>query len=405
MHKFANIPKTVKIGDPSWSQASQYGIINLKTRYIGNNRLETNSGHQFINMCSCSYLGLNIHPAILQSAIDEIKSLGFNDEPTSRLRILPIPLEEVEAQLENLFGGSIITGPSCGTVSQGILPLIAAGELTNKKPPVMIFDKNAHFSMNVNKAACGDETTVLTCAHNDLNFIEDICKKHTSVAYVADGTYSMGGHAPIRELLELQNKYGLFLYFDDSHSLSTHGKMGCGYIRSHMKEVSDRTVIAATLSKAFGASGAIAMMAPCHMEIIKRFGGGLAWSQYLNSGTIGAVKGSIRIHNSTELIDLQRKLRKNIEYFDSLLPTSFRNTDSAIRLIVLNQSDEKALICSKKLFEHGFYSSAVFFPVVAKGQSGLRIMLRANMDQADIKRFTDVLKKVLSEESVELSYE
>lgn len=397
MHQFSNIPKAISIGDPSWEQAAQSGLLNLKVRYVGNGKLETDTGHQFINMCSCSYLGLNVHPHVLQSAIDEIKSSGIIDITTSRLRTIPQSLYDLEDQIAKLFSARIISGPTCGVVSQGILPLIAAGVFTQQIPPVVIFDKNAHFSLNVNKAACGDETTVLTCEHNDLNFIEDQCKKNKVVAYVADGTYSMGGLSPIKELLALQEKYGLFLYFDDSHSLSAYGEKGCGYIRSCLPEVTDRTIIAATLSKAFGAAGAIAMVGPHkHLDIIRRFGGGLAWSQYLSSPVIGSVQGSIDIHNSPELAELQNKLRQNIALFDRLIQTPFCGIDSTIRLIILNDP-EKATTCSRKIFEKGFYTSAVFFPVVPKGAAGLRIMIRADMREVEIIEFCNVVKEVISQ--------
>lgn len=48
------------------------------------------------------------------------------------------------------------------------------------------------------------------------------------VARVADGAYGMGKSAPIERLLALQGKYGAFLYFDDSDSLSAYGERGEG---------------------------------------------------------------------------------------------------------------------------------------------------------------------------------
>ncbi|HBL27689.1 MAG TPA: 2-amino-3-ketobutyrate CoA ligase, partial [Acidobacteria bacterium] len=81
-------------------------------------------------------------------------------------------------------------------------------------------------------------------------------KKYPRVAYVADGAYSLGGTAPVEGLLELQDRYGLFLFFDDSHSLSVTGAMGEGYARSLMPDqLNPLTTIVASLGKAFGGSG------------------------------------------------------------------------------------------------------------------------------------------------------
>lgn len=405
MNKYNNTSSVIKLGDPSWSGAAQYNLINLKVKYIGDNKLETDSGHQFVNMCSFSYLGLDRHPVILESAIAEMKKIGIVDLPTARLRIEPQGLAEVEEQLSNLFAAQIITGSSCSSISQGVLPVIACGELTDKKAPLMIFDKNCHFSMNINKAICGDETEVITCEHNDINFIEDMCKKHPVVAYVADSAYSMGGNAPIKELLALQEKYGLFLYLDDSHSVSAYGEKGRGFARSQMNKISDRTIIVASLWKGFGACGGIAMLGSNkYMDAIKRFGGGLAWSQPINSAAIGAIKGSIKIHQSPELSKLQEQLRARIAYFDSLIKTPFEKNHLPIRMILMNKP-EQALRCSKKIFDRGFYASAVFFPIIKKNMGGVRIMLRADLSEKEIASFCEITQQVFAEESVEMKNE
>jgi 7-keto-8-aminopelargonate synthetase-like enzyme len=44
------------------------------------------------------------------------------------------------------------------------------------------------------------------------------------------------------------------------------------------------------------------------------------------------------------------------------------------------------------LFREGFYSSAVFFPIVARNQAGLRVMVRSDMSEQDIRRFAALVK-------------
>ncbi|WP_341538419.1 aminotransferase class I/II-fold pyridoxal phosphate-dependent enzyme, partial [Pseudomonas viridiflava] len=90
--------------------------------------------------------------------------------------------------------------------------------------------------------------------------LETLCKAHDRVAYVADGVYSMGGMADIESLIYLKEKYGLFLYLDDSHAISALGVGGTGYARSKLDELDGNTIIVASLGKAFGASGGVAML-------------------------------------------------------------------------------------------------------------------------------------------------
>ena len=383
----------IELGFHSWSQATKHGLTRIRANYTDTNRLiTTTDSHQFINMCSCSYLGLDKHPKIINNAINAIKESRTLILPTSRTRIGVSLLDDVERKLSELFSCDAIVALSCSAASAGILPIIAAGILTNHEKPTMVFDKQCHFSMNLIKPICGDETNVITCEHNDLNYIEYLCKKNSRLVYVADGAYSMGGYAPVRELRYLQEKYGLYLYFDDSHAISAYGQMGIGYVRQNIGELNERTIVVGSLGKAFGATGGIIMLnnkkAKQYIEI---FGGPLGWSQTVNTAGLGAILGSIDIHRSDELYILQNKLRENIRFFDSIYPTKNSGNDLPIRVIEISNPDQ-AILLSSKIYKAGFYTSAVYFPIVKKGKAGLRVMLRADLTRAEIKKFIDMVK-------------
>ena len=206
--------------------------------------------------------------------------------------------------------------------------------------------------------------------------------------YVADGAYSMGGHAPVEELLRLQERYGLFLYFDDSHSLSVYGERGEGYVRALMgDEMHPRTVIVASLCKGFGGSGGVIMLGPDQdRDLTIRFGGPLGWSQKLNSAGMGAALASIDIHESPELAELQGKLRRNLALFDSRVETAEKGDDFSIRLVQIGDEAAASEI-SGEIFRRGFYTSPVFFPIVERGKAGLRVMLRADNRPEDVIAF------------------
>jgi 7-keto-8-aminopelargonate synthetase-like enzyme len=50
---------------------------------------------------------------------------------------------------------------------------------------------------------------------------------------------------------------------------------------------------------------------------------------------------------------------------------------------------------ASELAEQGFFTSAVFFPVVAQGKAAIRITLRADMSPALIRRFCEVMTELL----------
>lgn len=247
MGKYANVEKMVNLSRQSWKEAESSGLARIRTVGARGNKLVAENGHEFINMCSCSYLGLDRHPLVIEGAVEAMRQEGALWLSVSRARIAPRLISEVEDLLSELFGGHATAAVSCSSASVGVLPLLASGHFTGGDKPLMIFDKHCHFSMNVMKASCADETEIVTCEHNDVGFIEDMCKKHKQVAYVGDGAYSMGGRAPVAELKQLQEKYGLFLYLDDSHSLSAYGARGRGYVRTEFGELGDRTIVVASL--------------------------------------------------------------------------------------------------------------------------------------------------------------
>ncbi|MCX2706338.1 MULTISPECIES: aminotransferase class I/II-fold pyridoxal phosphate-dependent enzyme [Pseudomonas] len=389
---FINTERTIELGNASWELAQASGLTDRSVVHCPSSRLRDQDGHVFMNMCSCSYLGLEVDKRLAQRAARYVLDSGTVNLPTSRIRIRLRELDELEDALSSHFDCQAFTATSCSAGIVASLPLLAAGIFTNGVRPYLIFDKHAHFALNQMKAVCGDETQVATCAHNDVQFVEDMCKRHRQVAYVADGAYSMGGSAPIEQLLALQEKYGLFLYFDDSHSLSAYGKKGEGIVRGVMPELNSRTILVYSLAKAFAANGGGIFMSKqaSYLKEFRRFGGPMSYSQYLNPAAIGAAMASLEIHRSAELATLQCRLADNITLFDQLVPTEHAGTPSPIRVMPM-ASPEMAVRVSEAVFQQGYYTSAVFFPIVARNKSGLRVMLRADMTELDIRSFCSIV--------------
>jgi 7-keto-8-aminopelargonate synthetase-like enzyme len=397
IHRFRNNQTAIPRGNVGWQGAAEHHLLGIRVRVVGDDRFEDRAGHRFINMCSCSYLGLNHHPEVVAGAIDAIRREGVYATPVMRVRIQLAILDEFEAAMAQLYRARCISTLSCSVASMGVLPLIASGHLCDDgEPRVMVFDKYCHFSMNLVKPICADETTVLTAPHNDLDFVEDACKRHRRVAYVADGAYSMGGSTRLQGLLELQDRYGLFLYLDDSHSLSVWGERGEGFVRSQLgDELNPLTVVVGSQHKGFGTSGGVIMLGPVkHEAVLTRFGGPFSWSQGPCVAQHGGGLASVGVHLSPELGRLQRKLQENLALFDSLIETAERGNRLPIRLIPLG-SEERAVECSEQLLARGFYSSAVFFPIVERGKAGLRVMVRADNRPEDILAFCEAVHEVV----------
>lgn len=386
-HRYRNSERMLAVSDPVWQAAADHGLIDMHVDAASDYELVIReTGHRFVNMCSCSYLGLNSHPKILQGAVDALATAKSTSLSVSATRIRPNLSAALEDELGDLWQADILLGLSCSVLTSGILPLLAGGQVAEGGPRTMVFDRFAHFNLAHVKPICADESLVLTAPHNDLDYLEDVCRKHPRVAYVADGAYSMGGALPLEGLLELQDKYGLFLYIDDSHSLSAVGEHGEGYVRSRA-QLNPLTMVVASLVKGFGTGGAVAMLGdPGLVRLLRRHAGPVGWSQSPDNMVLGASLASAALHRTPELGELQRRLRDNVELFDRLVPTPHAGNDFAVRVIPVGEAD-RAIDLSVRMFERGYYCSAVFFPIVAKGEAGLRILLRADLPSALVADF------------------
>lgn len=395
MNKFQNLSKMIGISENSWEIASNNKLVDLNVSHLDGPWMSY-EGRNFINMCSCSYLGWDKHPKILDGAIEGIRKAKTLHLTTARCRISLNILDEYEHELSLNFGGTAVAYNSCAAASSAALPLLASGAFTDSIKPIMVFDKFAHFSMSHMKALCGDETEVQTIENNDMEQLEEYCKRHKKVAYVSDATYSIKGFANFPRLKELQEKYGLFIYLDDSHGLSITGENGKGVALTNFSPLNDKTIVVASLAKAFGAAGGVLLSGHKNVKnLLVRYGN--AWSQYLNSASIGGGLASLKLHRGSELRLAQKQWETNLNLLDKQFTTINQGELSPVRVIPL-PTPNKAIQMAKTLFENGFYTSAVFFPVVPKNTAGIRIMPRADIPSNVMMDFFSLFQSILSDE-------
>ena len=398
-HRFRNNQRMVPASEAAWQLAADSGMLDIRVEAVdGQNRLrDVRTGHEFLNLSSCSYLGLNSHPTVVEAGIEALRQQQITGLAMAEFRIRLDLMHQLEAELSELFGAHVLPSISCGVLSAAVLPLLASGHLTDGDPLVMVFDKFAHFSMNFLKPIVADEAKVITCPHNDMQFLEDVCKKYPRVAYICEGAYSVGGLADLAGMQAVQQKYGLYLYIDDSHALSTQGPNGEGYARSVFTELDDRTMVVASTAKAFGSTGGIAMIGSSSKYDFLYRSGPLGWSQSMRTAAIGTSLGSIAVHRTPELHRRQRQLAENIAIFDRRMKgRDLRGQGSHIKFVTVGDND-RAVRLSNRLYQQGYYCSAMFFPIVARGQSGIRLMLRGDMTSEMTEDFATVLEDALDE--------
>ncbi|MCP1561917.1 UNVERIFIED_ORG: 7-keto-8-aminopelargonate synthetase-like enzyme [Methylobacterium sp. SuP10 SLI 274] len=393
---FRNTAKMVRLSEGNWGAAESAGLVNFYVNHNKDGTLAVNDKTQSVlNMSSYSYLGLNRHPKVINGAIEALQNQGVTGLGITPTRIQPNLYNEVQEGLSDIFRSECLLALSCSTASAGLLPLVSSGHLIDGKPRVTVFDKKSHYCMDVMKPVCADEAPVITCPHNDMSYLEDLCKKYDRVAYIADGAYSMGGTTDLSALLYLQDRYGLFCWLDDSHAISVLGDKGEGYVRSNIDEMNALTIITGSLEKGFGCSGGVVMLNRGHNKrFINYFGGALCWSQSMSVANLGSIKACIGIHSSGELKTLQSRLRSNISIFDENVKTEQEGSLLPVRAIVIGDL-KRAINISKQLFDKGYYTSPVYFPVAATGREGLRVMVRADVSESTYREYVGALSSLI----------
>lgn len=64
-----------------------------------------------------------------------------------------------------MFGARVLAFSTVMLANLGAMPILASGQLTGGKKPVVVFDHFAHVSLAYHKPVIADETQVETIAH------------------------------------------------------------------------------------------------------------------------------------------------------------------------------------------------------------------------------------------------
>ncbi|AYG62166.1 aminotransferase class I/II-fold pyridoxal phosphate-dependent enzyme [Rhizobium jaguaris] len=398
---YRNTLSVINFADRNLAAAEREGLMALYVKPDKNRSVfwsAASEDRQVTDFVRCSYLGLDNHPQILEGAIEAVRRHNALHWSCARTRLNFSMLGELEDALSDLFVARVITYTTVLAANMGALPLLASGHLTENKRPTIVFDRLAHATLAFHKPVVANETRVETIAHNDLNALEDICRRNDRVVYVCDGVYSMGGSAPIGDLLALQDRYGLFLYIDDAHGISLFGTSGEGFVRSQVgRSLGERTIIAASLGKGFGASGGLLMLGTLRQEeLFRRFSIAYAFSASLNLAAIGAAMASQALHRTEELKLRQDALGQRIIAFDGKVASEQAGSTLPIRTIEFG-GERSAIHAARRILNKGFFTSAIFFPTVAKGKAGLRICLTASHSIEEIEGLAHGISEVLDE--------
>jgi predicted N-acyltransferase len=177
--------------------------------------------------------------------------------------------------------------------------------------------------------------------------------------------------------------------------MSWTGKNGTGYVMDQLKSLPERVLLFGTLSKSFGASGAVLVCSDIDMHRrIKTFGGPLTFSAQLEPASVAAASASADIHLSPEIYDMQRELADNINYFNSLL--------SATDLPLVEKNNCPVFYIGtgmpvtgynfvNRLMEEGFFVNLGIYPGVPVKNTGVRLTISRHNQREEMKALVEAM--------------
>ncbi|TNJ46076.1 GNAT family N-acetyltransferase [Tamlana fucoidanivorans] len=379
-----------------FTDAKQQGIMHLYAEgedFSG--RTIGVGGQNLFHFGTTGYLGLEQDQRLKEAAIEAIRKYG-TQFPLSKSYISNPLYAELEAKLTEMYQNPIIITKNSTLGHMGVIPNAVSDQ------DAIILDHQVHWSVqSAAKVLKNRSVPIDMIRHNNLNMLEDKIKrlsdKHKRIWYMADGIYSMyGDFAPLKDLKALCLKYPqLHLYIDDVHGMSWTGKNGTGYALGELGELSEHMLVFGTLSKTFGASGAVLACSNEKMyHEIKTFGGPLTFSAQLEPASVAAAIASADIHLSEEIYELQNDLNERVMYFNILL----QNTN----LPLIDQNHSPVFFIGtvmpktgynfvSRLMKEGFFVNLGIFPAVPVKNTGVRLTISRHNEKPEIESLEEAM--------------
>ena len=376
----------------------------LRKRVVINSRkknLIKINGKWLINFSNNDYLGLSQDVSIKKAIINGIKKYGNGGTSSN----LVSGHTEVHQNIEGITKNNIGFESSI-LFSSGYLANLGLITTISDKDSFIYADKLNHASLN--DACILSRAKFFRYPHNDMELLERLLKKNKTKKkklIVTDGVFSMDGDlADIPKLVQLAQKYDAYLYIDDAHGYGVLGKNGQGILEyfentGPMKKIPrDRIIYTITLSKAVGVSGALVNACKNIINLVVNKSRTYIYTTAEQPALIMGVERSFEIIKKN--YSLRERLNKSINLFRKNINKKnlLTNSITPIQPLII-ESAEKTIKISEKLNSYGFHVPAIRPPTVPNKSSRLRISISALHSQADIKKLTKVINKILDNEN------
>ena len=350
-------------------------------------------GKRRIMLGSNNYLGLTIHPEIIEAGIKAFEQYGSG---CSGSRFLNGTLEmhlELEAELAKFLRKEMVITFSTGFQSNlGIISAIVGPH------DYVICDRENHASIYDGcKLSYGK---MLRYRHSDMADLEQQLQKvpeNRGCLIVTDGVFSMGGDiAKLPEIVKLARQYGAGVMVDDAHGLGVIGEGGRGTASYYGLE-DEVDIYMGTFSKSLASLGGYCATSKRIGFYIKHSSRPFIFSASMTPANCATALAALRhLEAHPEIVTL---LQENSSYARECFHKKGVRIIEAETPIVPIYTYEvlNTLEKARQAYDAGVYVNPVLPPACAEGECLLRTSYMATHTHALIDEATDILAEVLKE--------
>ncbi|WP_394821387.1 MupA/Atu3671 family FMN-dependent luciferase-like monooxygenase [Pendulispora albinea] len=347
-------------------------------------------GRRLLMLGSNNYLGLTADRRVREAAA----AAAMADGPSvtgSRLMNGSTP---AHAQLERKLAG-FLGREDAVLLTTGYQANIGLLSAFMGKGTVLVVDEECHASIYDGVAVGGGKLIVFR--HND---VADLDRRLSSelqsmpAMVMVDGVYSMSGDiAPLAEIREVCDRYGVPLALDDAHGLGMIGARGRG-VEEAFGMLGCADVLTGTFSKSLASVGGWLAGSRHSMDWVRYHGRSMLFSASMPPPSVAAAAAALDILMAEP--ERVEKIRELSTYWrNGLRARGFDTGHSKTAIVPVIIGDE--LTCmrfAKRLCDSGVYANCVMAPAVPAHRAMMRTTVTAAHDMQHLDAALEIFERV-----------